>query len=173
MTSGLHSSATCMDSPPIELPFQLRNLWAYCSPRCTPAPPRGITIFNCTEGVLVLSYVILTLLLVYTQLRVCICRVTCIVYLSDTALATGTVPCTVQRHREGPDANGATHTERGPGPRKTMHHGTDPHTGQNGGQDTPGSDQGQNGRDHTARKQSRGPSNRRKNHKQPTPRIYL
>ena len=26
---------------------------------------------------------------------------------------------TVQRHREGPDANGATHTERGPGPSKT------------------------------------------------------
>ena len=24
-----------------------------------------------------------------------------------------------------------------------MHHGTDPHTGQNGGQDTPGSDQDQ------------------------------
>ena len=26
---------------------------------------------------------------------------------------------TVQRHREGPDANGATHTERGPGPSNT------------------------------------------------------
>ena len=26
---------------------------------------------------------------------------------------------TVQRHREGPDANGVTHTERGPGPSKT------------------------------------------------------
>ena len=49
---------------------------------------------------------------------------------------------TVQRHTEGPDANGATHTERGPGPSKTRakpHNGTDPHTGQNGGQaqDTP------------------------------------
>ena len=64
---------------------------------------------------------------------------------SVQVLSTWYMYCTVQRHTEGPDANGATHTERGPGPSKTRakpHNGTDPHTGQNGGQDTPGSDLG-------------------------------
>ena len=34
---------------------------------------------------------------------------------------------TVQRHREGPDANGATHTERGPGPSNTTLRHKPPH----------------------------------------------
>ena len=54
--------------------------------------------------------------------------------------------------------------------RATPHSGTNPHTGQNHGQATPGSDQEQNGRDNTTQKQPRDPTNRRKNHKQPAPR---
>ena len=34
---------------------------------------------------------------------------------------------TVQRHREGPDANRATHRERGPGPSNTTHRHQPPH----------------------------------------------
>ena len=56
------------------------------------------------------------------------------------------------------------HTQNADRGRATPHTGTNPHTGQNRGQDTPGSDQEQNGR---AQKQPRDPSNRRKSHKQP------
>ena len=45
------------------------------------------------------------------------------------------------------------HTQNADRGRATPHPGTNPHTGQNGGKDTPGPDQGQNGRDHKARKQ--------------------
>ena len=63
-----------------------------------------------------------------------------------------------------------TYTQNADRGRATPHSGTNPHTGQNRGQDTPGSDQEQNGRDNTAQKQPRDPTNRRKNHKQPAPR---
>ena len=52
------------------------------------------------------------------------------------------------------------HTQNADRGRATPHSGTNPHTGQNRGQDTPGSDQEQNGRDNTAQKQPRDPTNR-------------
>ena len=62
------------------------------------------------------------------------------------------------------------HTQNADRGRATPHSGTNPHTGQNRGQDSSGPDQEQNGRDNTAPKQPRDPTNRRKNHKQPAPR---
>ena len=75
--------------------------------------------------------------------------------------------CSKTQGGAGRERGDTQNADRG---RATPHSGTNPHTGQNRGQDTPGSDQEQNGRDNTAQKQPRDPTNRRKNHKQPAPR---